>query len=132
MFIKKIIEEDLSGKDNEDIVNEAKDLIQVKEAIDKLNGETKTGVVLEKDASNMMIVGGGKNNKYIVYSSLKGKMYIMSNKYDVLKPPIEIIVGGKKGNYPSKRCMNLDMVLEAAKHFADRGALAQTFNWESP
>jgi hypothetical protein len=28
--------------------------------------------------------------------------------------------------------VNLEMVLEAAKHFADRWALAQTFNWEKP
>ena len=132
MFIKKIIEENLSGKESEDIVRENPELIQVKEAIDKLNGETKTGVVLERDAENFMIIGGGKNNKYIVYAQLKGKMYIMANKFDVLKAPIELIVGGKKSMYPSKRCMNLEMVLESAKHFADRGSLAQTFNWEKP
>jgi len=41
-------------------------------------------------------------------------------------------VDGKKGTYPSRRCLNQEMVLEAAKHFADRGALAQVFNWETP
>jgi hypothetical protein len=120
MFIKKIIEENFSQKEGEDTITEVKELIQVKKAIDKLNGETKTGVVLEKDSENFMIIGGGKNNKYIIYAQLAGKMYSMANKFDVLKEPIEIIVGGKKAIYPSKRCVNLEMVLEAAKHFADR------------
>lgn len=132
MFIKKIVEENQGGKDSEDIVSEARELVQVKEAIDKLDGENKTGVVLEKDSQNFMIIGGGKDNKYAAFAQIKGKIYVMANKFDVLKPPIELIVAGKKGMYPSKRCMNLQMVLEAAKHYADRGALAQTFNWESP
>jgi hypothetical protein len=131
MFITKIIEEN-SNKEGEDIVKNCTELLQVKEAIDRINGETKTAVVLEKDSKNFMIVGGGQNGKYVVYAQVKGKMYVQANKFDVLKPPIELIVSGKKGNYPSKRCMNIEMVLEAAKHFADRGSLAQTFNWENP
>jgi len=131
MYINKIIEENPTSNDKEDIITEAKELIQVKDAIEKLDGETKTGVVLKKDENNFMIIGGGKNDKYAVYAHVKGKMYIMANKFDILKDPIELVVGGKKKMYPSKRCMNLKMVLESAKHFADRGTLAQTFNWET-
>jgi hypothetical protein len=131
MFIRKIIEENQAGKDSEDIVSEANELIQVKEAVDRLNGETKTGVVLERDSDNFMVIGGGKNNKYVVYAQVKGRVYFMTNKFDVVKAPIEVIVAGRKGNYASKKCMNLEMALQAAKHFADRGVLAQTFNWEN-
>jgi len=132
IFIKKIIEENRTGaEENEDIVSECSELPPVKDAIDRLNGETKTAVVLEKDSNNYMIVGGGNGGKYIVYAEVKGKMYIMSNKFPIPKGPIELTVGGKTSSYEVKHCMGLDMVLEAAKHYADRGALAQTFNWEN-
>lgn len=130
MFINKITEE--SEKDSEGKVTNCSELIQVKEAIDKLDGESKTAVVLERDSQNFMVIGGGADNKYVVFAQLKGKNYAMANKFPVTKPLAEIIVNGKKGEFPSKRCMNLSMILEAAKHFADRGALAQVFNWETP
>ena len=73
----------------------------------------------------------GQGEKYIAYAQIKGKLYFMANKFNIPKAPIELVVGGKKGIYHSKRCLSISMVLEAAKHFADRGALAQTFNWET-
>jgi len=130
LFVTKIIEEDLSSKASEDIVSKCTELMQVKEAIDRINGENKTAVILEKDSQNYMVVGGGQNSKYIAYAYVKGKKWSLSNKFTVQKDAMELIVGGKKGIYPSKRLMNLEMILEAAKHFADRGALAQTFNWD--
>jgi hypothetical protein len=130
MYINQIIEENLKGSEKEEIVTQPKELVEVKDAIERLNGETKTGVVLKKDDTNYMIVGGGKDNKYVVYAHVNARMYIMANKFDVPKPSLEMIVGGKKKIFPSKRCLNLKMVLEGAKHFADRGTLAQTFNWE--
>ena len=131
LFIKKIIEEN-AASESEDKETEVSELIQVKEAVDKLNGETITGVVLERDKDNLMIIGGGKDNKYVVHAEVKGTMYVLANKFPISKPPAEVIVGGKNGTYPSKRCVSLSMALEAAKHFASRGALAQTFNWEAP
>ena len=129
MFIRMIVEENPNNAD-EDIQYNAQELLMVKKAIEKLDGKKKTAIILKRDESNYMVVGGGDNNKFAVRAVLKGKQYFMSNKFDVVKPPIEIIVGGKAKMYPSKRCMNLEMVLESAKHFADRGSLAQTFNWE--
>ena len=131
LFIRKIIEESTSNKD-EDAVTEISELVQVKDAVEKLNGSTITGVVLERDKDNLMIIGGGADNKYVVHAEVKGTMYVMANKFPIPKPPVEVIVGQKKGTYDSKRVLGLSMVLEAAKHFASRGALAQTFNWESP
>ncbi len=130
-FIKKIVEES-STKDGEDIVNECTELVQVKNAVDKLNGEGKSAVILSRDEENFMVIGGGANNKYVCYAMLKGKTYFMANKFPIAKPAAEINVGGKRAVYPSKKCVGLSMVLESAKHFADRGALAQTFNWEAP
>ncbi|MCX6803897.1 MAG: hypothetical protein NTY48_04995 [Candidatus Diapherotrites archaeon] len=132
-FIDKIIENDLNNSNEESIDAEVKctELIQVKEAIDRINGTNKTAVVLKKDDSNFMIIGGGQNGKYIVNAYIKGKMYSMANKFNVPKDSIELIVGGKAGIHQSKYCLNLEMVLESAKHFALRGALAQTFNWET-
>ena len=125
-----IIEENPLSKE-EDIENECIELVEVKKAVEKLNGDNKTAVILRRDDDNYMVVGGGANGKYVVTAVLRSKNYAMANKFDVVKAPIELTVGGKKKNYPSKRCLNLEMVLEAAKHFADRGALAQTFNWET-
>ena len=131
LFVTKIVEEDLVKKENEDIVSKCTELIQVKEAIDRINGESKTAVILEKDSQNFMVVGGGQNSKFVCYAYLKGKKYSMANKFPIPRDGMELIVGGKKGNYPSRRLMGKEMILEAAKHFADRGVLAQTFNWES-
>jgi hypothetical protein len=131
MFIKKIIEEN-SAKESGESEKDCTELVQVKKAIEKLNGEDKTVVVLRNDEKNFMLIGGGQSGKYIVLAQLKGKMYAATNKYAVPKGPVELTVSGKKEAYPSKRCLNLEMVLEAAKHYADRGALAQVFDWEKP
>jgi len=130
MFIQMIIEEN-PNKEEEDIQKEVTELLEVKKAVEKLNGKDMTAIILKKDDKNQMVIGGGANNKYIVSATLQGKTYSMSNKFDGHKDPCEIIVGGKAKSYPSRKCMNIDMVLESAKHFADRGALAQTFNWET-
>jgi len=131
MFVKKIIEEN-AAKENGESEKDCTELVQVKKAIEKLDGEGKTATVLRNDEKNFMLVGGGLNGKYIVLACLKGKMYAATNKYAVPKDSIELTVNGKKETYPSKRCLNLEMVLEAAKHYADRGALAQVFDWERP
>ena len=131
LFIKTIIEEDLTNKNGEDIETTCTELPQVKQAIDAIDGKNKTAVILKKDGENLMIIGGGQNGKFIVTAHLKGKAWHMANKFQVNKDPVELVVGGKAGTYAAKRCLNLEMVLEAAKHFADRGALAQTFDWET-
>jgi len=128
MYIKNIIEE-TSGEDGESVAV-CGELIEVKNAIERLDGQKKTAVILQKDMKNFMVIGGGKE-KYVVFAQINGKKYSASNKYDVYKAPIELIVGGKNSEYPSKKCLSLSMVLEAAKHYADRGALAQVFNWET-
>lgn len=125
-----IIEENPKS-DGEDIENKCTELIQVKDAIERLNGESKTAVILKKNDNNYMIIGGGKNKAYVVTAMVNGKNYAMSNKFDVVKEASEINVGGKTKNYPSRKVHNLDRVLESAKHFASRGSLAQTFNWET-
>lgn len=130
MFIQMIVEENPKNPE-EDIEKQVTELWDVKKAIERLDGKERTAVILKKDEKNQMVIGGGANNKYVVIAKLQGKNYVMSNKFDVQKDPLEIIVGGKTKTYPSRKCMNLDMVLESAKHFADRGALAQTFNWEN-
>lgn len=130
MFIRMIIEENPNNSE-EDVTTECTELIQVKKAIESLNGTNKTAIFLKKDESNYMVIGGGLDNKYIVRAISQNKAYNMSNKFDGHKDPSEINVGGKIKSYPSRKVMNLDMVLESAKHFADRGSLAQTFNWET-
>ena len=130
MYIRKIIEENPKDKD-EDIESNCLELIQVKKAIEKLDGEEKTAVILKKDETNFMVIGGGQSDKYVVNAVIQGKSYSMASKFDVLKEPIEVVVGGKKKIYPSRKCFNLEMVLESAKHFASRGSLAQTFNWDT-
>ena len=130
MFIKTIIEEGISAKEKDDIVTTCTELVQVKQAIDRLNGESKTAVVLKLDEDNLMIIGGGTNKKYVVFSKLDGKSYYMANKFPVTSEPMMITVAKQKGKYPARRCLGIDMVLESAKHFAHRGVLAQTFNWE--
>jgi len=130
MFIRTIVEEGISAKEKDDIITNCTELVEVKQAIDRLDGVNKTAVVLKLDDNNLMIVGGGENGKYIVFAKVDGKNYYMANKFDIAKDPMTITVAKQKGKYPSRRCLNLDMVLESAKHFAHRGTLAQTFNWE--
>ncbi|MEK6959394.1 MAG: Imm1 family immunity protein [archaeon] len=130
MFISKIIEKN-SNKDKGDAEKACTEMIMVKEAIERLKGhEDKTVVVLEKDSKNYMLVGGGKDGKYIVTALSKGKKYVAANKYAVPKPEVELFIEGKTESYPAKRVLNLEMTLEAAKQYAHRGALAQVFDWE--
>lgn len=130
MFIKTIVEEGISSREKDDIVTQCTELVQVKGAIDRLNGESKTAVALKLDEDNLMIIGGGTNKKYVVFAKLDGKSYYMANKFPITSEPMTINFAKKKSSFPARRCLGLDMVLEAAKHFAHRGTLAQTFNWE--
>jgi len=129
MFVKMIVEENPENRE-EDIETVCEELIMVKDAIEKLDGSTKTAVILKRDENNYMIIGSGLGNKYVVSATVNGKSYSMSSKFDVKKEDVELIVAGRKRVVSSNKYFTLEMVLQAAKHFADRGALAQTFNWD--
>ena len=124
-----IVEENPENRE-EDIETVCEELIMVKDAIEKLDGSTKTAVILKRDENNYMIIGSGLGNKYVVSATVNGKSYSMSSKFDVKKEDVELIVAGRKRVVSSNKYFTLEMVLQAAKHFADRGALAQTFNWD--
>jgi len=130
MFITKIIEKN-SNKEKGDSEKTCTEMIQVKDAVERLKGhEERTVIILEKDSKNMMVIGGGKGGKYIVTAQIKDKKYVAANKYAIPKPAVDLFIEGKTESYPAKRVLNLEMTLEAAKQYAHRGALAQVFDWE--
>lgn len=91
--------------------------------LSKLSHSYKTVITLIK-LSNL--VKKQKNNA----DSQKDKIIVVTPKLSHSKPIKKLVVGGQLGNYPSRRCVNLDQCLIAAITFADSGELESLFTWE--
>jgi hypothetical protein len=96
-----------------------------------LNGTTHSLVCIEGPPPAHMNIGGGDKNRYVVSLTRDGQSYF------VLQNPtspgstelVELTVGGRTSLYPTAMLVPLDMVLIAAKMFAETGLAAPTLPW---
>jgi hypothetical protein len=129
MFITKFSVEDWNKNQNRCLTKQSSFWSEIESAIKSLDGQTKTLVTLETDGEAHMSIGGGQG-KYVVYATFDNEIF-----YSLIDPSKSdqhesIVVGGQKGWYPAKSCVDLETVLPSAQKFAEFGEMLKSAVWE--
>jgi hypothetical protein len=129
MFITKFSVEDWNNNQSQYFIKQASLWSEIELAIKNLDGQTKTLVTLETDGETHMSIGGGQG-KYVVYATFDNEIF-----YSLIDPSKSdqhesIVVGGQKGLYPAKSCVDLETVLPSAQKFAELGEMLRSAVWE--
>jgi Immunity protein Imm1 len=130
MFIARFSVEDWINNQNQFCVKPANFWSEIELAIRSLDGQTKTLVTLETESESHMSIGGGQG-KYVVYATFDNEIF-----YSLIDPSKSdqdesaVVVGGQKGLYPAKSCVNLEIVLQSAQKFAESGEMLKSAVWE--
>lgn len=130
MFVLNLSTENWVGNNDEGKLIENPTWIQIEQAIRELDGKTKTLVTLGADDECYMSIGGGESGKYLVNVTFDNLGF--HNLVDPSKPDAteKLVVGGQKGNYSAKMCVNLEMAILAAQTFTTSGKLEMSLSWE--
>lgn len=129
MFISKFSVENWVGNQNKEVLEKAREWMQLESAIKDLDAHRKTLVLLETEDETHMAIGGGLG-KYVVYVTFDNEDFhylIDPSKTDTEET---LVVGGQEGLYPAKLCVDLATTLKAAKTFAEFGTMEKSVVWE--
>lgn len=102
-------------------------------AIKALDGNIRTLVtIVLEPLSHMAVGGGGDNGLYVVQATEDGERFHLATREDVTsRSNISIKAGGQNGDFPARRCVDLDTALRAAQAFVETGQLEATIKWET-
>ncbi len=129
MFISKFSVENWVSNQNKEVLEKAREWMQLESAIKDLDAHRKTLVLLETEDETHMAIGGGLG-KYVVYVTFDNEDFhylIDPSKTDTEET---LVVGGQEGLYPAKLCVDLATTLKAAKTFAEFGTMEKSVVWE--
>lgn len=108
-------------------------IMDVLDAIRRLDGENYTVVSLEgNDGLRRMTIGGGNNGFYNVYIAVD----IDREFYNLLNPDAlpdsltTLITGGQAGNFPTTHCVDIQTAIKAAEVFFESGEPAPELQWD--
>jgi hypothetical protein len=131
MFITKFSTENWQGNQNNITLNPGNTWLEIAQAIQELDGKSKTLVTLETDNETHLTIGGGAG-KYVVYLTFDNETFYYLSDPTHKDQEVSLIVGGQEGFYPAKLCINnLDIVLQAAETFAKYGTIEKSLTWET-
>ena len=131
LFIRKISTEEWRRNRNYPTTKQVQNWQEVELAIKDLNGESRTFVTLEKNDEILMGIGGG-DTCYVVYATFDNQsfQYLVNTSGLNISTPKQLTIGGQELFYDATRCVGLDMVLKAAKTFAESGQVDESLAWE--
>jgi hypothetical protein len=129
MFISKFSSEDWQNNQNNEVVHLAQNWQEIEKVIRELDGKHRTLVTLETDGEAHLAIGGGPD-KFIVYLTFDNEVFYYLCGFAKSNLEETLIVGGQEGLYPAKFCVEIDLVLQVAKTFAEFGTMDQTVVWE--
>ena len=129
MFISKFSSEDWQNNQNNEVVHPAKNWQEIEKVIRELDGKHRTLVTLETDGEAHLAIGGGPD-KFIVYLTFDNEVFYYLCGFAKSNLEESLIVGGQEGLYPAKFCVEIDLILQVAKTFAEFGTMNQTVVWE--
>jgi len=104
----------------------------IEDAIKRLNGSNCTLVTLGIGPPPVphMAIGGGQNDKYIVYTTVDNAVFYKLININVLEGKCVLVAGGQQGKYDLKICVSLEDALRAAKTYAHSGNNDPSLVWE--
>lgn len=134
MFVTTLTAENRSGVYDVGYVIDDPTMDQVESAIRALDGKQKTVVTLEADDGvPYLAIGGGNNGKYVVSGTEDDLTYlnlIVADAATTSEGTAHIVAGGQAAAYPARECVDLELVLRAARTFASNGTFDPALTWE--
>ncbi len=132
MFVIRLDADDWTTGEQGDEVIEQPGLEQIEAALERLDGERYSLVVLGADESTYMGIGGGSGDKYVVFVSYDDQEFysLWDDELGVAEDGVIILnIGGRKDEYPAQQCVGREAMLRAAKRFAADGTREPTLTW---
>jgi len=103
---------------------------RVLEAIGEMNGKEHTLICVESETKKHLTIGGGPDI-FVVYATGDEETFFTAINPGKAGDSWEITVGQQTAKYPADLLVGKDVVLKAAKLFAETGKLDQTVLWRS-
>ena len=103
---------------------------RVGEAIKEMNGKEHTVICLQGESKIHMTIGGGPD-VFVVYASDDDEMFYAAFDPGRGGGSADLNVGQQTNKYPVELLVGKDVVLKAAKLFAETGELDPNVNWRS-
>jgi Immunity protein Imm1 len=133
MFAKVLTTDKWEDRNDLGISTNSPSWDQIAQAIVSLDGESKTTAVLlgNPDSASCMIIAGTWDNRCMVNATRDGKEFWSLVDPAGSKNKRILYVGGQNGDYEERMLIPLEVALEAAQTFYEKGELKSTLNWQS-
>lgn len=128
----KIIKERYIGNRAEVTELECGEATQVISAVEEMNGKNCTSVVFSMNDETVFSAGGGDGNRYVAFLAIATDDAFFT-LIDPDKPEgecVDLVVGGQRGSYPLRQCVDKATVIQAALHFCQFGKPDPSLNWQ--
>ena len=103
---------------------------RVLEAIREMNGKEHTLICLEGERKKHLTIGGGPDI-FVVYATGDEEPFFTAIDPAKAGGSVDMNVGQQTAQYPADLLVGKEVVLKAAKLFAETGKLDQTVLWRS-
>ena len=112
----------------DDQIIEDAGITEITSAICRLDGVTRTLVLIELSSGRTLTIGGGPDR--FVAELAEDDLH----RWCVVQPSssegsIDIVVGGQSVDYPAALCIDRQAVLEAARAFTSKGRRSPKLEW---
>lgn len=131
MFVRKLFTEDWAEPTHFQHMVEDPSLEDIEAALQTLDGERHTLVILQVTDEHHMAVGGGNNGMYTVYVTFDGDTFFNLINDTPSSDMVRLVAGGQEADYPGRECVSLEDVMKAAKFFAQFDRLNPDMHWEN-
>src|SRR6266567_2557184 len=131
MFATALYEDEWKGMSDEgkEYLNPDENLIRV--ALESLDGQRRTLVMLRNDGDANLAVGGGESGKYVVYGTFDNRSFQILTRNVDSDSMITVNAGGQAGEYPERWVVGIDDAMKAALSFALNGILDPSLIWQT-
>ncbi len=103
----------------------------IRVALENLDGQRRTLVMLRNDGDANLVVGGGQSGKYVVYATFDNRSFQILARDLESESMITVNAGGQAGEYPARWVVGISDAMQAALRFALDGVLDPSLIWET-
>lgn len=126
----ELVTDHWDGDRNLESIIEGASLDAIEKAVQSLDGQIRTLVMLNAiEPSHMAIGGGGKNGLCVVYASFDGNRFFRATRESATSTPVTVRAGGQDGEYSQRLTVDRETALRAARTFAESGQLDPSIIW---
>lgn len=105
-------------------------LKQIDKAIQGLNGQQNTMVILSSDSGAFLGIGGGNDGHYVVSVTCDpDTIYTVIRQAGSDESSVRLVTGKQEANYPAAESVDLETALQAARSFSIDGTLQPSLQW---